>query len=174
MAQLRNREEAFKKFESLVCSYKGKEDLLYSSNEAKTRLLLIDEILEILGWDKSSFNPETYIPKAGFSDYLLTIDDNPRLVVEAKRIGDTFRTAKSKLLKREYEVRYFKRAFKSSFSDVIEQAKDYCIETKVPFALLTNGAEWVALQLLTLPGVSIDTAKGICFRRSLSSTCFGI
>ena len=163
MAQLKNREEAFKKFESLVCSYKEKEDLLYSSNEAKTRLLLIDEILGILGWDKSSFNPETYIPKAGFSDYLLTIDDNPRLVVEAKRIGDTFRTAKSKLLKREYEVRYFKRAFKSSFSDVIEQAKDYCIETKVPFALLTNGAEWVALQLLTLPGVSIDTAKGIYF-----------
>ena len=158
-----NSEEAFKKFESLLRLYTDKENSIYSSNEAKTRLLLIDEILILLGWDKSSFNPETHIPKAGFSDYLLTIDDNPRLVVEAKRIGDTFRSAKSKLLKREYEVRYFKRSFKSSFSDVIEQARNYCVETKVPFALLTNGAEWVAIQLLTLPGVSLDTAKGIYF-----------
>lgn len=163
MTRQKNSEEAFKEFESLVGSFKEKENLIYSSNEAKTRLVLIDEILSLLGWDKSSFNPETYIPKAGFSDYLLAIDDNPRLVVEAKRIGDTFRSATSKLLKREYEVRYLKRAFKSSFSDVIDQAKDYCIETKVPFALLTNGAEWVALQLLTLPGVSLDTAKGIYF-----------
>ncbi len=158
-----NSEEAFKKFESLVRSYTDKEDSIYSSNEAKTRLLLIDEILILLGWDKSSFNPETHIPKAGFSDYLLTIDGNPRLVVEAKKIGDTFRSTKTKLLKREYEVRYLKRAFKSSFSDVIEQASNYCIETKVPFALLTNGAEWIVIQLLTLPGVSLDTAKGIYF-----------
>jgi hypothetical protein len=158
-----NSEEAFKKFESLVKSYSDTEASIYSSNEASTRLLLIDEILILLGWDKSSFNPETHIPKAGFSDYLLTIDGNPRLVVEAKKIGDTFRSTKTKLLKREYEVRYLKRAFKSSFSDVIEQASNYCVETKVPFALLTNGAEWIVIQLLTLPGVSLDTAKGIYF-----------
>jgi hypothetical protein len=163
MTKFNNSEDAFLHFQLIVKSYQSKSESLSSSNEANTRLIIINEILNLLGWDNDSFNPEYWIPKAGYSDYLLKSNGTPRLVVEAKRLGDTFKSSSKKLGKTNYEVRYLRKAFKSSFSEVIEQARSYCSETKVPYALLTNGAEWVVLQLINAPGVSADSAKGVYF-----------
>src|SRR5687768_4987732 len=59
---------------------------LRGANEAETRLLLIDEVLILLGWAKQDFHPEQHAT-SGYTDYRLTFDGQPRLIVEAKRIG---------------------------------------------------------------------------------------
>lgn len=162
---------ALAKFEKLIDKSKSTSSSIFSSNEAATRLLLIDEILQILGWEKSSFNTEKWITNAGYTDYLLTHKDVPRLVLEAKKIGQTFKSSSTNNTKTDYEIRYLKRAFKSPFSDVVEQALRYCKEAKVAFAVITNGAEWIALQLIPPPGVSLDSAKAIYFG-NIFSDCF--
>ena len=60
---------------------------LQDANEAKTRLLVVDEVLQILGWAKEEYNPEEKTSVGGYTDYLLTIGGQPRLIVEAKRYG---------------------------------------------------------------------------------------
>lgn len=157
------RENALKLFCALTQKYKDLKNKLHSANEAKTRLLIIDEILQILGWDKESFNPESYSKNVGYSDYLLKLDNNPRLIVEAKRVGDTFCHPSLNLTKEEYTVSYFKRAFKNNLTEVINQAKKYCYEESVSFALITNGREWLVLQLIPKPNKTADSMKGIYF-----------
>lgn len=154
---------AFSEFEALVSKYRDIATEINSPNEAKTRLLIIDKVLLLLGWSKDEFNPEKWIPNSGFADYLLKCNETPRLIVEAKKIGITFKSPSTKNSKVVYEVRYLKRAFKNLFSEIIEQALAYCKEEKVPYAVITNGAEWVALQLIPPPGVSIDSAKAVYF-----------
>lgn len=51
------RERAHSRLKALIKKYQDQKDALQDGNEAKTRLLLIDEVLKILGWDESEFNP---------------------------------------------------------------------------------------------------------------------
>lgn len=135
-----------------------------SANEAATRLLVVDEILIALGWTKEDFNPETR-SGTGFTDYLLSIDGMPRLVVEAKRVGHTFASTK-RLAKTEYTVSYVRSAFGQKLTDVLDQADGYAKEHGVPFAALTNGLEWILVQLIPQPGQTPDDLK--CFHFDFS------
>ncbi len=163
MSNKDKQEVALSKLKALITRYTENYANLNSSNEATTRLLIIDEVLSILGWNKSDYNPETWLANAGFTDYLLTSKGIPRLVVEAKKTGQTFRSLTTKTSKTHYEIRYLRRSFKSPFSEVIQQAQNYCVESKVPFAVITNGGEWVALQLIPSPGTSLDSSKAVYF-----------
>src|SRR5687768_15736108 len=60
---------------------------LAEANEAETRLLLIDQVLEILGWRPEEYKPEQPTSGGGFTDYKLTINGQSLLIVEAKRFG---------------------------------------------------------------------------------------
>lgn len=161
--EVSKRELAFKAFLAFSEEYQSKTSVIHNPNEATTRLLIIDEILKILGWDKSEFHPETHCASAGFADYILTTDNTPRLVVEAKKVGMTFCTPARKLIQQEYTVSYFKNAFKKNLTEVIEQAEKYCLQESVPYALITNGAEWMVFQTLPKPGKTIDSMKGVYF-----------
>ncbi|PKE32914.1 hypothetical protein CWS43_03185 [Rahnella sp. AA] len=158
-----DRETALKKFKILQNEFSSYKDKIHEANEATARLLIIDRILNLLGWNSEEFNPETYCGAAGYSDYMLSINNNPKLIVEAKKNGITFgypiRTAKSN----EYYVSYFKNAFKKPLSDVIEQAQRYCVDKAVSHAVLTNGGEWIVCPMLPKPGRTIDNMKGIYF-----------
>ncbi len=129
-------------------------------NEAKTRLLLIDEVLQALGWPKESFNPEKPAGAVGYTDYLLTIEELPQLVVEAKRTGRTFSSSKQ-LSRTEYALSYMRTAFGQPLAEVIEQAQRYARELGLPYSALTNGREWIVVQLIAAPGQSVDDLK--CF-----------
>lgn len=102
------REEALGRIAALREKYADKNELL-AFNEAKTRLLVIDETLIALGWSKESFNPELNSGPAGFCDYLLSVDHCPRVVVEAKRTGHTFSSTK-KHTQSEYSIAYVRSA----------------------------------------------------------------
>ena len=64
-----------------------------SMSEADTRALLIDPVLNALGWDlmdtgqvRREYNPYSDGTR-GRSDYVLFIDGVPRVLVEAKKLG---------------------------------------------------------------------------------------
>jgi predicted DNA-binding ribbon-helix-helix protein len=156
------RDTAFATLVTLRQRYGEKADQVAAMNEAKTRLLLIDEVLLALGWNKDDFNPEQAARAAGFTDYLLSVDGYPRLVVEAKRAGHTF-TSNKRHTKSEYTLPYARTAFGQPFSEVLEQAERYAREHGVPYAALTNGGEWVLVQLIPSPGTTADDCKCIFF-----------
>ncbi|WP_394203084.1 P-loop NTPase fold protein [Shewanella waksmanii] len=158
------KEVGLDKIKSLIAKYSNKSSTIHNANEASTRLLLIDETLKILGWHPNDFNPESHTTSNGFVDYLLTHDGVPKLVVEAKKIGVTFSSPSNrKMHNNDYAISYFKQAFKQNLTDTINQASQYCKDNRVTHAVITNGAEWFAMQLVPKPGKSIDGMKGIYF-----------
>ena len=132
--------------------YGDKAENLGEVNEAKTRQLLIDKILRVLGWSDDDFNPEQRVGSAGYIDYLLKADGIPYLVVEGKRTSYTFGPPYKQSRKSVYRLNYLRSAFRQPFSDVLDQAKKYAVQSGVPFAVLTNGGEWVLVQLMLSPG----------------------
>lgn len=161
--------KALEVWEQLRQMYGPHAENLNEANEAKTRLLLIDRILRTLGWNEDEFNPEEAIGRRGYLDYLLTVDSVPRLIVEAKKVGHTFGIPRRQSKQNHYKLRYFRTAFGSPLTDVLEQATAYAMETRVPFAVLTNGGEWLMVQLLPTPGFgTTDDLRGIYFGNVLT------
>lgn len=155
------REESYKMIQAIRDSYIGKKKGDW--NEQQTRLLIINSVLEALGWQKEDFNPETAVSSGesiDYLDYLLKSNGKPRLVVEAKKVGYTFTSPRQNLKKNEYQLSYLQSAFGPSLNEVLKQAKRYCTSTHVPFALITNGAEWMLLQLYPPPGKTINDLQG--------------
>jgi Cdc6-like AAA superfamily ATPase len=149
----------------------GKEgSSLCVKNEAQTRLLIIDDILQALGWDKEDFNPEHSVKHVGFTDYLITADSIPRFIVEAKRIGQTFIQPQIRLKKTSYQLSYVRSSFGPSVSEVINQAEGYAKETGVPYSVITNGAEWILMQVIPNRNRSINDLHCIYFGDLLSDT----
>ena len=143
-----DRETALKVLTNLQNEYGGQSSTFFGENEAKTRLLIIDKILEALGWDKKDFNPEHAVKNVGFTDYLMIADDIPRFIVEAKKIGQTFVRPTMGLKKTTYKLGYVRTSFGPSVSEVINQAEGYAKETGVPYSVITNGAEWMVMQVI--------------------------
>jgi predicted type IV restriction endonuclease len=146
-----SRESALSSIQGLRQEYGERAKRLASANEAQTRLLLVDRILQVLGWGWDDFNPET-AKRRGHTDYLMTVDGRPRLVIEAKRVGHTFGFPRSGMLKTEYPLKYLRTAYGPPLTEVIEQAERYTLDSGVPFAALTNGAEWMLIQMIPSPG----------------------
>lgn len=88
-------------------------------NEAATRYALIDPLLRGLGWDLSDPNqvlPEYYV-KGMYLDYAMLHQDQPKLIVEAKKLGETLDSA-------------------------AKQAGSYSYTVGAPYVVLTNGDDW--------------------------------
>ncbi|WP_412521927.1 hypothetical protein [Shewanella algae] len=85
MINLSQKEIALQKLKEAANKFGNKENIIHSANEATTRLIIIDEILRILGWNSEEFNPETHTSTNGYIDYLLKHNSTPKLVVEAKK-----------------------------------------------------------------------------------------
>jgi Cdc6-like AAA superfamily ATPase len=155
-----SRESAADVLAELRNTYGSKAGQLSEVNEAVTRLLIIDKVLESVGWKKEEFNPETPVKNVGFTDYLLSIDHIPKLVVEAKRVGQTF-VGKTGLKKLDYSLSFIKNHFNRAVTEVIKQAESYAKAKGVPFALITNGAEWILFQVIPVRENTINDLK--CF-----------
>jgi hypothetical protein len=113
-------------------------------NEAKTRLLLIDRVLEILGWSKSEFQPEASTTNKTFTDYLLTLDDKPKLIVEAKKFGHVEPLPRT-LQKPRYKNSFLYQSCGDELHDLLEQCRSYCADHGVQYALATTGNIWVVM-----------------------------
>ena len=117
---------------------------LHGKNEATTRLLIIDEVLDILGWSKTEYNPEQITSTGGYTDYRLTIDGQPRLIVEAKRIG-LFEPLPRTLQNTDYANSFLHNSCGSEMQMLLLQCQRYCIDCGIPYAIATTGEVWVIL-----------------------------
>ena len=114
------------------------------ANEATTRLLIIDEVLDILGWPKTDFHPEQSTSSGGYTDYRLTIDGLYRLIVEAKRIGLVEALPRT-LQNPQYANSFLYNSCQSEMNLLLGQCQRYCAECGIPYAVATTGEMWVVL-----------------------------
>lgn len=111
---------------SVVAKYEKKRDY-YSTNETATRTQLIDPILVSLGWDLS--DPDTVLPNqknenGDIPDYVLLRNSEKILVIEAKKASISLKNDKT-----------------------INQITKYSNRPKIKFGVLTNGIQWLVLEL---------------------------
>lgn len=131
-------DKAIAKFRKLVESLSSHD--LHSANEATTRKLVIDEVLEkVLRWDKKA--DVTYEErveedvKTTYADYILRTAATA-IVVDAKRGGVAFDLSSNR------RTCLFDGAIsKSAAGEATRQARDYARRKAIPFAVATTGAK---------------------------------
>lgn len=103
-------------------------------NEIPTRQLLVDPLLQVLGWD---FKDSTRVclehpvgPRR--ADYVLLIDGQPRTVVEAKRYGSPLGKA------------------------VTGQALDYAVWLQARDVVITDGDRWLMYRVVSASQRKVD------------------
>ncbi len=142
MPRLNQIEIAANKMGELVRSNLVKT--LQRANEAKTRLLIIDEVLDILGWSKSEYEPELATAVGGYTDYRLTIEGQARLIVEAKRVGIISPLSRA-IQSPEYTNSFLYNNYGPEMKSLLDQCLNYCSHTGVPYALATTGEVWIIM-----------------------------
>lgn len=117
-----------------------------SLNEADTRALVIDGVLEeVLDWPKSAIKRETAV-HPGFADYvLLASTGQATLILEAKREGSYFSLPRKdgKAASRPSYVSIRSLLTDEAVRDAILQVREYASNLGCPFAGVTNGHEWI-------------------------------
>ncbi|HEY7416089.1 MAG TPA: hypothetical protein VH593_12925, partial [Ktedonobacteraceae bacterium] len=134
---------------------------LQGANEATTRLRLIDEVLALLGWPKSEYYPEQPTPAKTYTDYRLTLEGQPRLIVEAKRMGliDPLPTS---LRSPDYANSFLFNHCGPEMQSLLQQCLEYCVQCGVPYALATTGEVWIVL-IGFKSGVGWDKLRSFVF-----------
>lgn len=127
--------------------------------EEDTKLRIINRILiEVLGWTTSDIDCETKNDN-GFSDYLISDNESPVLVLEAKKQG---------LLKinssKQDEMRTLKLSGTSlsKCQDGIEQAASYIQNSGAAFAVLCDGTAWIIFKAY-IPGANYKDKEAFVF-----------
>ena len=131
-----------------------------SSNEAETRRKIIDQILEkILGWDVLDITFEEKVQEDGttkYADYIIK-NANSSILIEAKRISINFKLPQNTLSKLNSAL------VKDELGNAIIQARDYCRKLGIPFAIVTNGDQWIIFPASRIDGVSFSESSAIIF-----------
>lgn len=147
---------------------KEKFDQLYSDwvqnaetveTEQDVRFKIIDRMLtDVLGWNYKEISTERHTD-SGYIDYLIHSEGRNRLVVEAKKQSTLLIDTKNPRLA-GYKIN---GPALVSAKEGIQQAKRYCIEVGVSFAILTSGFEWIGFIAVRTDGKPPDEGKAIAF-----------
>jgi predicted type IV restriction endonuclease len=152
-----NIDEAKRAFDELKEEWLRTIDTV--ETEQDTRFQIIDLLLtKVLGWNRSDIKTEKHTD-TGYTDYLVHTEGRARFVIEAKKV--------SKLLidTRNPRMSYYQidgAALKSA-SDGIAQARNYCIEMGVSYAVLTTGVEWIGFRAIRTDGKPPGEGKAAVF-----------
>lgn len=135
---------------------------LEKANEANTRIKLIDRILyEVLGWTHDDVSNEETVNEddnTTYADYIIKTA-NSAIVVEAKKIGDSFKfPATSKR-----RIKLDRRFVDGATGEAITQAREYSRKKGIPFAVVTNGHQWILYPATRTDGVSFKDSYAIVF-----------
>jgi hypothetical protein len=136
------RESAVNQMKHLVGS--DLVNTLRGENEATVRLCMIDEVLSLVGWQKHDYKPERITSTGRYTDYRLSIENQPRLIVEAKRIGAIEPFPKSIRLP-QYTNSFLYYRCGSDMKALFDQCLAYCAQCGVPYAIATTGELWIVL-----------------------------
>ncbi len=112
-------------------------------NESETRLRAIDTILfDILHWNKNSIETEKYCRHEGYADYVFLLDNNPCLVLEAKRSGIEFVISDRSFSDRPYNFGLFAKECPDAFK-ALQQAIGYAATLGARYVAISNGHQWI-------------------------------
>ncbi|MCH5549463.1 hypothetical protein L6227_09200 [Pseudomonas syringae pv. syringae] len=135
--------------------------VLHNANEAETRKKLIDKIVEdVLEWDDTDISYEERVSEDGsttYADYIIRTAD-VSLLIEAKRIGRSFDVVPT-----QKRVKLTGRIMEGDTGAAIVQARDYCRKKSIPFAVVTNGAQWIIFPAVRTDAVSFSDSYAIVF-----------
>lgn len=134
---------------------------LADANEAETRLKLIDRIIfEVLGWTHDDVTVEERVSEDGtieYSDYILKTAF-ASVLIEAKRVG----SAPLDLPRKRKEL-LNRRMVSGATGAAITQVRDYGRKLGIPFAVATNGAQWIIFPCTRTDSVSFEQSTAIIF-----------
>ena len=134
---------------------------LHNANEAETRKKLIDIILEdILEWNTDDISYEERVSEDNqttFADYIIKTADIC-IIVEAKRIGHTFC-----IVPQQKELKLGSKLIPGDTKEAIIQARDYCRKKNIPFAVVTNGAQWIVFPAVRTDSITFEESTAIFF-----------
>lgn len=128
-------------------------------NEATTRLHLIDTLLfDCLGWDKRDVKAED--PHGGeYTDYSFTTTRRV-LLVEAKNQGDYFEAPAGR--RPQYKIRGLRKNH-PNLKKALDQLMGYCQKRGVPYGVVTNGHQIVAVLASRDDGVPPGEGSALVF-----------
>ncbi len=152
-----NLDEAHEKLQEIQREIN--ENISNIESEEDAKLQIINRILiECLNWKFSDIKAETH-HENGFSDYILSVNQNPALLIEAKRIGvieiDT--AEKNRVRHLKLSGSSLKRSIKG-----IEQAVSYALPNGFNMAVLTDGLKWIIFKTF-VSGANFKTKEAIVF-----------
>ena len=144
---------AFEKAEAII------QELPDLKTEEDAKIQVINRMLtESLGWSFQDIGTERHHDN-GFSDYVVSINKTPLLVIEAKRAGtvEIGGTEKSKERVLKISGTGLKRAVPG-----IEQAAGYATPQGIQVAVLTDGLTWVVFKTF-IPNENYKDKQAIVF-----------
>ncbi|RDS80031.1 hypothetical protein DWU99_20425 [Dyella psychrodurans] len=135
---------------------------LAHANEAETRLKVVDDVIkQLLGWTLADIHPEERISedgKARYIDYVLRTA-NTAIVIEAKRAGASFDLQGVV----DRRVQLTPGFVKGDVGDAIIQARDYGRSKSIPFAVVTNGSQWIIFPASRSDQIEFNRSSAIVF-----------
>lgn len=140
---------------------KGSNLTLHDANEAETRKKLIDRVIEnFLGWSDVDVAYEERVSEDGtttFADYIIRTAD-VSILIEAKRVGVAFSTIPG-----QKRVKLSGHIMEGKTGDAIKQARNYCRKKSIPFAVVTNGNQWIIFPAVRTDQISFSSSSAIVF-----------
>jgi hypothetical protein len=117
-------------------------------SETDTRVKIIDAVFkECLGWSEEDITREEHADN-GFVDYVFHPGGNRIFVLEAKNNGSSFEVPLNLDL-RNYKINGSIKTEKD-LEKAMEQAHEYCADTGIRFAVVSNGSQYVIFEGLRL------------------------
>jgi cold shock CspA family protein len=133
-------------------------DIERIESEEDTKLRIITRIItEALGWSHSDIASERP-NENGYSDYVVSDNNHPAFVVEAKRLG-LLDLATQARTRQTYKISG--PALKAA-QTAISQVASYCNPLGIPLAVVTDGFTWIVFIPYT-PGSSYRDKKAVVF-----------
>src|SRR5690554_6567156 len=140
---------------------RGSNLKLHDANEAETRKKLIDRVIEdVLDWKDLDIAYEERVSEDGnttFADYIIRTADTS-ILIEAKRVGVTFSTIPG-----QKKVKLTGKVMEGKTGEAIKQARNYCRKKSIPFAVVTNGYQWILFPAVRTDQVSFSSSSAIMF-----------
>lgn len=144
----------YENFLRLYKEYSDKEEFF---NEADTRAKIIDLLLkDCLGW-KENFITRENPNDSGYTDYELSINKIPVLVIEAKKSGEYFEIAKT-LHGRTYKIAGSISTSKNLYK-AFNQVRTYCNDIGCKYAAVSNGHQLASFSAIT---IGKSWKEGVC------------
>lgn len=138
------------------------------ATEADTRALIIDPLLQHMGWSSSDIKREPYAGWAdarGFIDYLLAQGGRPMIVLEAKKTGRSFSLPQKLTNQRITTFKKVRAAASPNLIEALDQCLQYAQHTGAIYACATNGSDWLFFKpthsFRALPDARVIVFNGI-------------